>query len=242
MLIAIVNLFIALFSFTFMDYASVLYYILKSAQELYSPTFKDVRDAYSSAKLLGVPVESIIPDILHTNIAFLYVVNGKVQSEIYSVPSITVNILDKVREFEERGEDLIGFIHTHSPQSIMPSVPDMEAIMELQLHFPNCISAIKRQSEDTLSVFAFHINENVALKYFKNVKQAYSKMLISVEPDFVFNVPDVEYLPNGDTKHIMVELPVYDERSSTITDITAYDFLLQNNMLDFSSYNKLKIH
>lgn len=218
----------------------VLYYILKTAREMPSPTFKDVRDAYNSAKFLHVPVESILPDVMSTTIAFLYVVNGKVQSDIYSVPSITVNIVDKVREYEEKGEDVIGFIHTHSPQSVMPSVKDIEAIIELQYHFPKCISAIKRQGEGNITVFAFRLNESIVERYFANVKNTYKKMLISVEPDFVFNVPDIDYTKDG-TVHTTAELPVYDERASTIIDLTAYDFLLQNNMLTFSSYNKIKL-
>lgn len=223
-----------------MNDIDVLYYILETAKRMQSPTFKDVRDAYESAKLLNVPVESILPEVMSTNIAFLYVVNGKVQSDIYNVASISVNVIDKVREFEERGEDLIGFIHTHSPQSIMPSVKDVEAIIELQAHFPNCISAIKRQSENTISVFAFRLNEVVATKYFQNIKQAYHKTLISIQPDFMFNVPDVEYV-GTDTINKIVELPVYDDRTSTIIDVSAYDFLVQNDILEFSSYNKLKV-
>jgi len=222
-----------------MDYEDKLYYILKTAREMPSPSFKEIRDAYATAKLLKVPVEAILPDLFSTNIAFIYVVNGKIVTDIYNVPSITFNIEQKILEYEDKGEDLIGFIHTHSPESVMPSVSDFEAILFLQQHFPECVSAIKRKAEGNITVFAFQINENIAFKYWENFKKRYKNALVSIDPDFVFKVPDAFMSAEG-SKYVVKELPVYDDRSSTIIDLTVLEMLLNSDMLKYASYNKLR--
>ena len=223
-----------------MSDVDILYYILKEAIELKSPTFKDIRDAVESAKMLNIPIHIALPDLIQTNMAFLYVIDNKVEVETFTFPSITVNISKKISEYYERGEDVIGFIHTHSPQSIMPSVSDIYAISELQAHFPHCISAIKRQSQSFYSVFAFKLNLPFITNYFKNIESQFKKILTSVEPEFEFVVPDIEYV-DDETVEVRKNLPVYSDNISTMIDLNAYYFLLQNNMLTFSSYNKIPI-
>ena len=209
-----------------MDREYIMYLIFENAKDIETVKFSDIRDAYNEIKEFGLKPEEALPDIITTNIMFIYEDGDRIYVDMKPVSALHVNITNTIRKFEEEGFDLLAFLHTHPPQPIMPSIDDVDASFEIQAHFPRCISAIKNY----YGLFAYQVDENTYTYAWKSIKDRYIKSLRSIPVDFRFLVPQ------RDEKWKEEYLLLYDKINSISLDTIGLDTLLRTHMLKFASY------